>query len=308
MSTQSPGIDFPWLRRIKVTFEGVSGGGDSAYECDGTQEKLRIIARIEKTIQSLPAATNIMIFNLSENSRKSFVWNRTKVRIEAGWQEGKRAGLHQCFYGTFASAVSQRAGADIVTSITAISAIDTLSSLPCNDVWGPGTPVKTIVERLASRLGVTVDPARIKGLDQMKVGKGGWTHSDVIRTAFERLSAEFGFSWTIADDTFQAVKDKKSLGGNTVIESPYLIDINPTMYGPGTEVTINGLKIRCTFNSTIMPGFDVQVKSKIEPRYNEGKYLVLSVVHNLDCFNANSFITEINARVGSESIGAINGI
>ena len=87
-----PGIDFPWLRRIKVTFEGLSGGGNAVYESDGTQETARIIARVEKTIQGIPNATNLMLYNLSENTRGSFLRGETKVKIEAGWDKGPISG------------------------------------------------------------------------------------------------------------------------------------------------------------------------------------------------------------------------
>lgn len=297
-----PGIDFPWLRRIKVTFEGLSGGGNAVYESDGTQETARIIARVEKTIQGIPNATNLMLYNLSENTRGSFLRGETKVKIEAGWDKGPRAELKQCFKGSLVTAFSQRAGSDIVTSINAISAIDDLNLNTINERWEAGFPVRGIVVYLANELkpGVNVDGGKIKYITG-KVGDGGWQHCGTVRTALEALSKEFGFSWNIVDQNFQACKDLKSFGGDTKIKSPYLIDLNPVFSGQGMEQLVKGLRVRCTFDATVNPLFNISVESTVEKRFNSGTYIVQGVVHNLDCWNASSFITEINCTADPDS-------
>lgn len=292
-----PGIDFPWLRRIRVTFEGMTGNARDVYESDGTHENARIIARISKTLQSLPAATTLMLYNLSPETRRSLQKGSIKVKIDAGWDQGPFKGLRQCFYGSLLTSYSIRAGADIVTSITAMSMAEDIAKAWHNYTWGAKTPVMTIVEDLVAKLeNVKIDRARIKGLEGKYVGDGGWSHSDSVRSALERLSREFGFSWTITDGCFQAVKDLKSFGGNEVIEDQYLIDVNPILSGNGISQTVQGLKIRCTFRATVNPAFDLRVNSKISPEYNSGTYYALSIAHELDCFNANSFITEIDTR------------
>ena len=285
-------IDFPWLRRIYVSFDGAGGG---IYQSDGTQRQARIIARVEKTIQGIPNATSLTLYNLSENTRSSFQRGKTKVTIKAGWDEGPFKGLKQCFKGTLATAASQRAGADIVTSITAISAIDDLNLTTVDKTWLPGYPVAEIVKELADMLpGVTVDRNRIKYIENY-IATGAWSHKGTVRTALDHLSREFGFSWNIADQHFQACKDLKSFGGGTVVKSPYLIDVNPVFTGQGMMQMVKGLRIRCTFNATVNPLFNVSVESEVEKRFNGGAYIMHTVVHNLDCWNAASFVTEINA-------------
>lgn len=292
----SPGIDFDWLRRIRVSFEGLQGGGSKSYDSDGTRASARIVARIEKVIQDLPDASTVMLYNLSADTRAAFVDGKTKIRVEAGWDQGPRAGLRQCYYGTLVTAFSQRSGQDIVTSVSSISMGEGLATATVIQSWGPGTPVKTIVRRMAEKLrDVRIDAARIMGLDGMSVGKGGWAHADTARRGLDRLSTEFGFSWTICDGVFQAVKDRRALGGGAVIESPYLIDVNPVLYGSGIGRAITGLRIRCTFAPTVNPQRAVSVRSTVEPRFNREEYLVQSVTHELDCFNKHSFVTQINA-------------
>ncbi len=315
----APAIDFPWLRRIKVTFSGLALATDSvtftgagktvSYECDGTQQNVRVVAKVHKVIQGLPDATNLMLWNLSPDTRNYFVRGRTKVRIEAGWDYGPFAGLRQCFYGSFVNSVSMRAGPDIVTSINAISAVDDLALTPVNEEWSAGVPVRTIVNYLASLLaGVALDNARIKGFDDRKIGPGGWSCCGTVRGALNALSSEFGFSWTICDGYFQAVGDEKSLGGITGVRDPYLIDINPVFTGPGMEQAATGLRIRCAFNATVDPMFRVSVESQIEPRYNGGGYTVQTVDHDLGCFPGDNFMTAINAKIDEEKARVVNGL
>lgn len=290
-----------------VTFTG--SGGSSVYECDGTQSNVRAVAKIHKVIQGIPSATNLMLWNLSPDTRNQFRFGKTKVRIEAGWDHGPFAGLRQCFYGSLVNAVSMRAGADIVTSINAISAVDDLTLGSIRKTWNAGIQVREIVETLADMLpGVIVDPSRIKGFDDRKVADGGWSFASSIRCALNALSSEFGFSWTVCDRYFQAVGDKKDLGGDTAIRDPYLIDINPVFDGYGVMQTARGLRIRCAFDATVNPMYNVAVESKIEDRYNGSGYTVETVDHDLGCFSGDNFMTTINARMEEGKAVTVNGL
>lgn len=304
----SAGIDFPWLRRIRVSFGNLDGSADRIFNSDGTQEKLRIAARVEKAI-GLPHTTNLMLWNLSENTRNSFRREKTTVRIEAGWDDGPFAGLVQCFKGKLLTSSSQRAGADIVTSITAMSAIDDLNLTSIGKTWPPGYPVAEIAKELARMLpGVTVDDSGVKYIDNVISRESGWSFDGTVREALSMLSKEFGFSWSITDQHFQACKDLKSIGGETVIRDPYLIDVNPVFTGSGMIRHITAMRIRSAFNASLNPMFNVKVESTIDKRFNAGTYIMHTVAHNLDCWTANSFTSEANCIMDTANIAKINDL
>jgi hypothetical protein len=96
-----------------------------------------------------------------------------------------------------------------------------------------------------------------------------------------------------------------AFGGGTTIEDPYLKDINPVFTGPGTQQTVTGLRVRCTFNANVNPMFNIKVKSKIEPKFNSGSYIIHTVDHSLDCFAGESFITAINTIVDPANRGGL---
>lgn len=156
----------PYLRRMRVTFENLAGQ-TKTYESDGTQSNLRISARVEKTIQSLPGASTLSVYNLSADTRGGFERGKTKVSIEAGWDDG--GGLTRCFYGAVVTAVSRRAGADIVTSIEAVSGLEALQNAYIKKTWPAGTCVKDICKDIVGQLdGVKFVPSKCCGMDSIR--------------------------------------------------------------------------------------------------------------------------------------------
>ena len=289
MTANGAGITWPWLRRIKVTFTGLSSGGGKEFVSTGKPDGLRISARIHKTIQGIPAATNLVLYNLSGDTRGSFQRDTTKVRIEAGWDEGPKSGLVQCFYGSLLSAVHNRNGAEIVTTIHAMSMLSDLSRADARITREKGYPVQKIARELASELA----PSSIIGLETVKgtIGFCGWSYAGSVRGALDDLAREFSFSWTCpSDGVVQFTGDPRNLGVCATIQDPYLIDLNPLLAGPLQIAT--GIKVRCTFEANLKPGYNLGVKSKISPKFDGSDYRISAVTHSLDCYTKNSFISE----------------
>jgi hypothetical protein len=300
--TADPGITHHWLRRIRATFTGLALATDSAtftgegktiaYESTGRPDDLRITAQIRKHIHGIPSASQITLFNLSPETRGAFRRGGTKIRIEAGWDQGPGAGLKQCFYGSLLTAVHARAGADIATTIHAISGFDALSNENKPGTWSEGCPVRKIVEYMVEKLpGVTFDPARIK-VDRT-IGEKGWSWVGPPAAGLNALGREYGFSWTIVDGMFQAVGDKANFGICATLKDPYLVGVNPVLAGPLQIAT--GIQARCAFEAALAPAWKVAIDSKTNPKYNGGDYRITSVVHHLDCRTINSFVSDVTA-------------
>lgn len=281
------GIDFPWKRHIKLTF---SGEGAGTFESTGKQDQLRITCHIQKTLNSLPGASNIMIYNLTPDTRSKFQQYKTKVTVEAGWDEGPRPKLAKCFSGTLLSSESVRAGEDIVTTLKAISGLSDVVTETVSKEYKPGTPVESVIRELAGMLpGVTI--GAIVGIDGV-IPERGWSFVGTVMEGLNKLKKD-SFNWTIDDDVFRAVKDDRMHGGSSAIQDPWLISVNPILSGPGQVTT--GVKIKSVFDSSIAPQQEVELKSKISTKYNRKGYRVNYLTHNLDCFTSNSFTTDIVA-------------
>ena len=290
----SPGIAFDWLRRIEVVFAGLSGaGGEKTHVSTGKPDGLKISAHIVKSVQGIPGASEITLYNLSPETRSAFRRDTTKVRVSAGWENGPRAGMNQCFHGSLLSVVHHRAGSDVVTVVQALSMLDDLARSAEKLAYDAGFPVRSIVFVLASHLpGVRVDAANVVGIEA-KVGDKGWAFAGTTREALNALSREYAFSWTIVDGEFQAVGDRERFGDGGVLKDPRLIDVAPILTGPLQFAT--GIRARCSFEAGLRPGQGVEIQSRTNPGYNGGGYRVNSVAHRLDCFAANSFTSDLTA-------------
>lgn len=294
--TDESGIDFPWLRRIRVEFSGLHGGREKALVSTGKQDSLRISVKVQKPMVGISTA-HIMLHNLDRDTRRSFVRNDTMVRVFAGWDHGPTPGLNQCFYGELLAVESRRSGPDIVTTIKSIPGARGMAEANVRKTWRPNTAVKDIVKELAGMIAkVTVDPSRIVGI-RHKVGESGWTWSGSAKDALEAAGKEFGFSQAIIDQVFQAIDDQESLGKPVEVKDPYLIDVNPVLATP--LQTKRGVSWRCTFNPAIAPGQDINLTSQLASDHDDfapgyqvnGRYTVNMVNHDLDCFTKHSFIT-----------------
>lgn len=274
-------IDFPWLRRIRVSFSGLK-----PLESTGKPDALKITATIHKELSVMPPTTEILLHNLSENSRNALNENRVMVTIAAGWEQGPFAGLNECFKGTLLSAESNRAGPDIITRVYAMSGIYGLSNAHIEKTYKPGQKVADVVKELAGKIeGVMVDPAKIKGI-KGSIPDGGWSWCGKVKDGLTKLGDEFSFSWTIVDDVFQAIGEGSSFGNTANVEEPYLISVNPILTGP--QRLKKGLRWACTYKPTLIPGHFATVRSKLASQHN-GVYRVNTVTHFLCCYADNGF-------------------
>ncbi len=277
----------PWLRKMKVTFSNGNAHGngyEKSFWSDGTLNTLRISARIEKYVASMPAATQLMMYNMSLETRNSFTRNETKVMIEAGWEN---SGMSIVFRGDFLTAQTNRRGADTITTIFAASAHDALVSTLVNKTWGGGAKVEWILRDLVASLdGVTM--GYIKNINAT-VGDRGYSMYGSAGNILNSLAREFGFSWTIDDGIFQAIGDKNAIATGPLLQAPYLIDANPLL--SGAQQWTYGIKATTTFNFSLQPGHVFSVKS-VDSLLN-GTYYAAQVSHNLDCYESRSFITEV---------------
>jgi hypothetical protein len=294
--TSSAGITWPYLRRIEVKFSNIpqpfASTGRQAAE--NGKDNARITVRIEKAIQGISTA-NVTLYNLSPDTRTMFQRDTTKVEVKAGWERGIGPEPSRCFYGSLFTAQHNRSGPDIVTTIHAMSMIGDLAKTEIRKPWGQGYPVRNIVIDLANELAkggnIEVDEKRIVGINKV-VGKKCWAHAGAARDALDNLGREHGFSWTVIDGKFQAIADDKNLGGTTTVKEPYLIDVNPVL--TGVQQIATGLRVRCMFNADLDPGRNITVQSKLS-RFSGQPYRINRTAHSLDCFSANSFISDVTA-------------
>ena len=234
----------------------------------GADNELNISFTVNKHITGSPNQTAITILNLSSQTRQALQQSGLSIELYAGYVGQP---LHLVAKGGVLSVVSQRADANIVTSITVMDGRGaTLRSFYDKSFTG-ATPVADIVRELANTManqGVSIGEINVKGLlaDKGRVFNGRAVDS------LDSLAKAFKFSWSIQDGVFQALDDDTGSRKIYVLDAnSNLINVSPLLNGQ--EQFRVGVDITASLDPRILPGDKVQVTSSVSPEL-DGTYIV----------------------------------
>lgn len=246
----------------------------------GDRNSLRIKFSIKKTMLGPPNLSSIEIYNLSRETREAINKSLTRVQLRVGYANTELALLAQ---GGIKSVVSERRGADIVTTVTIFDGWGGQIKGITNKTFASNQPVEQVVREVASKMpGVTLGDIDVDGF----LGTRGYTVSDRSADVLDRLAGQYGFSWSIQNGTFQAISDKRTLSRivNVSTKARNLIKAVPVLNGPlqiQTAVEINAI-----LNAKATPGHKVRLESDINPKLN-GIYKIHEVDFDGDTGDSN---------------------
>lgn len=237
-------------------WKGMTNVDSIKLVCNGNKDTIRIDASVSKTIVSSLNTAQIIIYNLSEQTREALRKNDISIKLYAGYEDEEK---EMVYAGGVVSAQSYRQGTNIVTKLSCRSGIGPIIKATTSTTYTYGVPVKDVVKELAQNFeGITVDPTNIKV--EGKIGYAGWSYVGLTKDALDKLANQYGFSWTLQDGKFFAVQDGKSLSGKLLLDSEHgLRKVSPRLIGP-MEIQ-EGVDIQATYNPGANPGNSVQVKS-----------------------------------------------
>lgn len=125
-----------------------------------------------------------------------------------------------------------------------------------------------------------VDPKMVQVGDYI-LPKRGWSSSGSAEEELNRLSRNYGFSWTVNDGVFQAVDDRKCLSGSLVLvnSNSGLMRADPILVSPFQKQA--GVSVQTLGNPYIQPGRPIQLLSTVNPQIN-GIYKIHALTHSGD--------------------------
>lgn len=237
---------------------------------DGSRDRLRIKFDIKKTLLSSPNASVVEIYNLKRDTvdriRRSF----TKIRMNVGWEN---TDLNQILSGGVMSYFTDKQTTERVTKVQVLDGVGGIVKGVTNKAFSGRLNVGDIVRDIAGDLpGVSIGNIDVDGT----IGSGGLTVSDRSAEALDRLAAQYGFSWSVQDGTFQAVQDTRSFANTVIISgnNRNLIKATPILAGP-MQIE-NGVEITAILDPSVRPGSRVRLESAENPNLN-GTYKVHEV-------------------------------
>lgn len=243
---------------------------------DGTNQRLRVVFSAQKTLSGEPNKTEVSIFNLSQQTRQSLRANLTRVRVMAGYSSSAdSAGLVAS--GALLSAITVKQGPDTITKLTILDGYGGMVYGSYSKSFAGGTPLNQVVQDIAASMpGVEVGQIDLAG----QVGPKGAVFNGMPSSQLNKLADQNGFSWSVQNGTMQAISDNSTSGRSFAFTSDRnLLQCTPLMNGPLQQKV--GVEIIAKFDSRMVPGDMMQVRSSVNPDLS-GNYKATSTTLDFD--------------------------
>ncbi|MBB4017389.1 hypothetical protein GGR16_002418 [Chelatococcus caeni] len=270
-----------WLREIRLKV------GSNSQEIDVSQMRIKFVVR-HWELQT-PAHSDIIIYNLSDETANRIKKEFTTVSLEAGYREN--------FGLIFRGEVKQiRKGrenpVDTYLAILAANADRAYNYAVVNKTLAAGHTFRDQVETCIQAMkpyGVQV--GHIADLGSQKMPRAASLFG-MARDVLRRVCFATNMSWSIQNDRLQIVPNREAAPGEAIV-----LNSRTGMIGLPVQ-TIDGILVRCLLNPQIVPGKRVKIDqaSVQEARFNpsftaevhnamipstadDGLYKVLAVDH-----------------------------
>lgn len=256
-------------------------------------ENLRIVFKIEKTLEKTPNNSMIEIYNLSSKSRTACEQKGNAIRVTAGYGDS----IKDIFIGDVGAVVTKRSGADIVTSIEAADGLLSYQTKEADLSFAPGAKVGSILDQLVGAFGLT--KGEVQGVDTNDQYLQGAAFSGKVRDHMDTLLAKQpDVSWSIQDNQLQILPKSKGSTRPAILLTPEtgLIgspfkrvvlnqDIAKKVEGKEAE---NGVNIKALLNPDLVPGRLIRV----EAQFVQGTFKIEKVTHAGDT-HAATFYSDV---------------
>lgn len=243
---------------------------------DGSNSRLRVAFTANKTVTGEPNKTDLLLYNLSKETRQAIRANSTKVQILAGYASDTSSTGVVCNGGVLA-VYSERQGPDIVTRLTVLDGWGGISRGAYSRAFAGGVPLGDVIRDVARNLpGVALGQIDVDGA----LGPKGASLGGSSQAVLNRLADTHGFSWSVQDGVFQAIADRRTTGRSfTFTSGNNLLSAVPLFNGP-LQAKV-GVQVTALFDARMRPGDEMRVQSQVNPSVN-GTYKATSVTLTFD--------------------------
>lgn len=268
--------------------------GDTTYTSTTAIEKkvskLRVTFRCEYTLSKDPNTAEIVVYNLSEDSRGKFTKKFAAVRLDAGYgPEDENNKLGTLFTGDIQHATHERKGSDWVTTLH-LGDGSRKQQFACGRLsYGNNTPHTTVIRALADHLSLNKGNleaaiASTEFTSPAATFRRGYSMEGPYYKSLAELMASHGFGTSIQGGALKFVPRFKRRSFYDELGVPLLTPDTGLIGSPaiGAPDVRDGkpakLKARCLLNTKIRCGSTVEIQSK----YLSGVYVVERLVHTGD--------------------------
>lgn len=212
---------------------------------------LQITFLIDQTPAAERSYAEITVYGLNREHRKAIYESGKAVSLSAGYQ----GEFGRIFSGEVNNVEAGRETTDPYLSLFCMAGSGDWRKTKIAKTWGANTPMKEIIEEVASQFGYPVEfVGDFSGLGRALRGR---TLARDAPSALRSLSKTYGFQWSLQDGTLYLFRNKDKRR-----------NVPPVEYTPTTgligapEVTEQGVDIEVLLNPFLRPWDTYTVKSE----------------------------------------------
>lgn len=276
-------MQFDRLIRAKVFLTNETYNG---YIGDIDIKNLRITFNILKTFSWSTNTANIEVYNLSSTNRNRLKDFGDQWRLFAGYRNS--GGEQLLFTGNVTQLNHLYAQPEIITQVTCGDGERALNNTLISVSYSPGTPVRTVIENIASKMNLPlVDFAETENLTY----ENGFNDADLAKNVLDRACKKLNLQWSVQNENLVIIRDN---GATT--KPPVEINVDTGMIGvpdryvdkryflnraiAPNEPPKPGWRVRLLLRPDLLPGDRIRLRS--QQIGFDGEYVILTARHEGD--------------------------
>lgn len=274
-------------RKVKVTVAPPVNGN---YRTAKTQQAmvvtdLRVRFKVSRNLRKEPNPGELVIYNLSEDSRKQLQGKGARVWLEAGYAET----VSQIFVGDVRYIDHKRDGADWITKLELGDGERAYAHARVNESFKSGTSKADILKKLIEQCGW--DPGNASSfyadLGGVQAVNGAALVGNAARE-IDKLLRSRGLTYSVQDGTVQILPATGYVPSVAVqLDSSHGLIGSPEVGSPDKKDGHRTLKVTSLLQPELMPGRKVYLQAATVT----GTYVVQKLEHTGDTFGGEFYTT-----------------
>lgn len=241
--------DLLYDRKIEIT---IGKRGQSGF----TYKDLRVIFKVEKSLNSKPNKSEIKVYNLTRDNRSKAEQSGNVLLLKAGYGTN----IETIFTGDVAKAKTELEGVDYVTTFELGDGEKLFQTAKSDISFSKGTDLKEAIVNILNKANFNLGD--ISGLVSEKL-QAPLVLSGNVRKHLDDLATRQNFEWSIQDEAVQILKQ-----GSPTKESLVILNSNTGLIGIpknrfGKKDDEKGIEFDCLLNGKLKPGRRVLIESDI---------------------------------------------
>lgn len=256
---------------------------------------LRVQFKVEKNLAKDPNTCEVIVTNAAPGTRTDLCRTPLVLRIDAGHRQD--AGARHVFTGSLRHGYSKRDGVNWSTVLELGDGAAMFDGARASRAFTRGTRKVDVVRYVASTMGVELPRELANDPDLQRTIASGETVYGDSHAEMTRLLAPFGYSWSVQDGRFQALRDEQAAPGTALVISKDTGLIgSPQFKTPSKGDVKKNKPPELTFKTILYPQITPGFLAHVQSEAIDGIFRAERVTHTGDSHSNDDWVTEVECK------------